>query len=135
MNGYIALEINGEKVGIKFGLRAVVNYMEQVNSNPLIVDSVSKLPNEIGYSWLVFYGYQNNCLLKGEQPSKTFEFFSDFIEGCFLSTEGIETIKSIGEAFESSIVVKQLTPTDDDDPLIKKKKSTPKKSKASVTGS
>lgn len=133
MNGYIALEINGEKVGIKFGLRAVVNYMEQVNSNPLIVDSVSKLPNEIGYSWLVFYGYQNNCLLKGEQPSKTFEFFSDFIEGCFLSPDGIETIKSIGEAFESSIVVRQLTPQTEE-PEIKKKKSTPKKLKASATG-
>jgi hypothetical protein len=87
-NGYATVEINGEQIGLKFGMHV----MQAMMGKPIpAIDEETKQMNALDAlmytSELLYEGYINNCLVKKERPSLSFQPFYDYVEDAFLDVE------------------------------------------------
>lgn len=75
---YTTITVNGEKIGLKFGM-ASFRYL----SEGKFIEGKSFANNqltEIGIAHIIYSGYYNNCLVKDTEIKYSFEHFVDYIE-------------------------------------------------------
>ena len=100
---YTSIEINGEKVGLKFGM-ASFRYL----ANTKFVENDDAL-NEIGIAKILYSGYYNNCIIKDAEPKFTLEDFVDLIEANLKNEEFINEIKRIIDLWSANDIIKQAS--------------------------
>jgi len=97
---YTTITIDGEKIGLKFGM-ASFRYL----SEGKFVEGTSFTNNqitEIGIANILYSGYYNNCIIKDQEQKYTFEDFVDFVEINILNQDVMKEIGSIIEIWASS---------------------------------
>jgi hypothetical protein len=101
MNGYIALEINGEKVGLKFGMPANRWFTEKLSEN---IELISKdgVVTEIGVAYLIYFGYLNNCLVKEETQKHGFGYFMEYVEEALLNEDIMPNLIEVSKVYADS---------------------------------
>lgn len=130
MNGYISFEMNGQKVGLKFGLPANRDFVTMLNEHPEYLNPDGS-PNGTAVAYLLYYGYKNNCLVKQEKATIPFESFHDFVDDAQMEEgEKLKTLVEISECYAQSRYTKFIVEKAEEE--VKKKKSTGKKSKVSA---
>lgn len=118
---YTTITINGEKIGLKFGM-ASFRYL----SEGRLTEGKSFQNNElteIGIAHIIYSGYYNNCIVKDVDAKLKFEDFVDFIELNLKNDEFINELKEVIEVWTQSDIIKQ-TQTEEEP---KKKNSRGKK--------
>lgn len=119
-NGYIAIEINGEQIGLKFGLPCVTRLEEK-----------SSVMKEKGMwaAYLLYYGYLNNCLIKEVEPTKNLEFFTDYTDASIVDEKTNAELLKVIECFNESKLIKGLKEKNKPEEKVeaKKKNRTQKK--------
>jgi len=120
---YTSITINGQKVGLKFGM-ASFRYLTDKFVEGISFDN-NEL-NEIGISHIIYGGYMNNCLVKGVLPEMTFESIVDYVESNLQNDEFLESLKEVVKVWTESDFIKQ-TQIAEDDSKAKKKISRGKK--------
>jgi len=101
---YTTLTINGEKIGLKFGM-ASFRYL----SEGKFIEGKSFANNqltEIGIAHILYSGYYNNCLVKDTDVKYSFEYFVDYIEMNFADEQIQNDIKSCLEIWAKSEFLK-----------------------------
>jgi len=115
---YTTLTINGEKIGLKFGM-ASFRYLSEGKFIEGKAFSNNQL-TEIGIAHILYSGYYNNCLVKDADIKYSFEDLVDFIELNFANQQIQDEIKSILEIWANSEFLKPKEQVDQDS----KKKNT-----------
>jgi hypothetical protein len=121
-NGYATITINGEKVGLKFGIPAIRKYNEGLTPD-MYSENDSQL-NEYGTAHLFYCGYLNNCWRKQEKhPSLSFDVFLDYMDGIITNPETkAECLEAVKVFTESHVIKSRLdNPDSDNDDETKKK--------------
>lgn len=103
---YTTITINGEKIGLKFGMASFRYLSEKFSNNKAIENNEL---NEIAIAQIIYSGYYNNCLVKEVEPTLTFENFVDFIEANILNAEVIEKIKEVISVWSKNDFLKQTS--------------------------
>lgn len=132
MNGYISVLMDGEKIGIKFGMPAIRQFGTNLKKFELITEGAY---NELGIAHILYAGYCCNCQVKYEVPEIKFEKFYEFAEQALSNEERLQVIKDVIKCFEESQYVQAVVENlnkDNGTQVIKKKNGT--KLKPSVTG-
>lgn len=102
---YTTITINGEKIGLKFGM-ASFRYLSEGKFVEGKAFSNNEL-TEIGIAHILYSGYYNNCLVKDYEIIYSFENFVDFIESNISNKLIQDEIKSIIEIWAKSEFLKQ----------------------------
>jgi hypothetical protein len=113
---YTKIEIDGNTIGLKFGM-ASFRYLQNKMTDGISFDNNTL--NEIGIAHILYSGYYNNCLIKQEIPSLTFETFVDYIEANLTNQQFLEDIKNVIEIWANSDFIKKTQ--SDNKPEAKKK--------------
>lgn len=135
-NGYIQININGQPVGVKFNYKAVGDFfiaaIDKRDSYYIGEDKFTYL----GIAKLLKCGYDENCVIKEQEPAYSLEFFFNWVEGAYLSNsekDKAEITKAL-DAFNQSQYVKtlvdQMTQPSEGEAKKKTGTATSKKSKA-----
>ena len=101
---YTTITINDEKVGLKFGM-ASLRYLTKYLSDDFTNDENDL--NEIGIAHILYSGYYNNCVVKLQKPSYTFENFVDWIEENQQNDSVKEEIKEAISVWSQNEYIKQ----------------------------
>jgi hypothetical protein len=117
---YITITINGETIGLKFGM-ASFRYLTDKFVDGISFDN--NIINEIGISHIIYSGYYNNCLVKNEKPTLTFENIVDWLEKNIKNQQVLEEINNAVNVWSESDVIKETQ----EDGTTKKKNSRGKK--------
>jgi hypothetical protein len=129
-NGYAKLTVDGQEVGIKFGMYCITAMMDK----EIPTDAAS---SAMYTAELIYQGYVNNCMVKREQPVLEFQLFYDLVEDSFLDTEKMKILNDVVQVFQDSKFVKAgkdaLEKAGQE--LTKKKNGQAKKSKSSAMAS
>lgn len=129
-NGYTSIEINGEKIGLKFGMKAIG--LIQENCKDMDLNDKIALAT-IGTAHILYAGYINNCMVKQMVPVHDFQFFYDALEDAFLEEDKIRQYQDAINCFNESKLLQMKT--EPNKPNVKKKNGRGKMSKPSATGS
>lgn len=116
---YTTVTINGEKLGLKFGM-ASFRYLQEKLNNNLIMQNDEL--NELGISYLIYSGYYNNCLVKEVEPTYNLEYFVDWVENGMNNEDVVEQIKNILIIWGNNQFIKNAQPKEEKEET--KKKST-----------
>lgn len=116
---YTTVTINGEKLGLKFGM-ASFRYLQEKLNNNLIMQNDEL--NELGISYLIYSGYYNNCLVKEVEPTYNLEYFVDWVENGMNNEDVVEQIKNILIIWGNNQFIKNAQPKEEKEEA--KKKST-----------
>lgn len=104
MNGLAEIEINGEKVGFKFGMAA----MEQI-SLEMVKGIVKDLNTTEGRALIFYSGYCNWCVVRREPAKIDYEVFYDFVEAAYYFKEGKpDECETVMKAFVDSKFVEEV---------------------------
>ncbi len=140
MKGYCEFTIQGEKVGLKFGLEAFKIFSIKASIFKLF-DTTNRMYNETGLATILYAGYANNCLIKQELEKFIFEYLYEVIEDDMYVGSLREDVVNAVTVFSESRFVKKaiddLKEVQEEDDTEKKNPKTKlnktgKKSKASV---
>lgn len=101
-NGYTQIDINGELIGLKFGLPSIGKIKEMSEG----MDSSVETMATYGMAVILYCGYWNNCLIKQVIPKHNLQFFYDAIEDAFLEEEKIKPFKEVMDFFNESRFIK-----------------------------
>ena len=104
---YTTITINGEKIGLKFGM-ASFRYL----SEGKFIEGKSFQNNvitEIGIAHIIYSGYMNNCIVKDIDEKYQFEYFVDFVESNIANNDFLEEIKKIIDLWSNSDFIKNQT--------------------------
>lgn len=106
---YTTITINGEKIGLKFGM-ASFRYLEKkfVEGKSFNNDQI----NEIGLGHLIYAGYYNNCLIKDVELKYDFEYFVDWVELNLGNEEAVKELVRIVELWSNNNMLKASTNTE-----------------------
>jgi len=94
---YIQITINGKLVGLKFGMLATQLFFEVIEKGKRVM--IGDTVNELGISYLLYFGYVNNCEVKQVDPELTFEDFYNLVE---VSLDGNSEIMKALECWSTS---------------------------------
>lgn len=119
---YTTIEIEGKKIGLKFGM-ASFRYLQSRFKDEVSFNGSTL--TEIGFAQILYSGYYNNCIIKDVVPEYNFEFFVDFIENNLKNDEIINQINSIIELWSQNDFIKNSSNTENTD--TKKKNTRGKK--------
>jgi hypothetical protein len=119
---YTKIDIDGQTIGLKFGM-ASFRYLQGKMVDGIAFDGNTL--NEIGISQVLYSGYYNNCLIKEEIPSLSFESFVDYIEKNLTNDIFLEEVKRVITIWADSDFIKQTQQTEK--PEAKKKSTRGKK--------
>ena len=100
---YTTITINGEKIGLKFGMASFRYLAEKFDKKKSFVNQAL---TEIEISHILYSGYYNNCLVKEVEPTLTFENFVDYIEMNMLNEEVLTNIKEAIELWSKNDFLK-----------------------------
>lgn len=116
---YTKLTINDQSIGLKFGMYSA-RYLSDKLQNGFCFqgDQIT----EIGIAHVVYSGYLNNCAVKDEAPTLTFEQIVDFVEGSIQDKDKVEALTSVIKVWSESQIIAQAAEDT-------KKKTPSKKSK------
>jgi hypothetical protein len=110
MNGYTTIAINGQSVGIKFNYKAVGDFfIAAVDKRDSYYVGEDKF-TYLGIAKLLKCGYDENCVIKEQEPAYSLEFFFNWVEGAYLNNsekDKAEITKAL-ETFNQSQYVKTL---------------------------
>lgn len=98
MNGYIQVEINEKKVGLKFNMYAAENFTEVKGS----------LGNRANIVRMVWAGITGNAFVKQQEPVVSFEEVADWVEMLSLKGDDEDIIVKITETFLEAEPIKAL---------------------------
>lgn len=101
---YTTLTINGEKIGLKFGM-ASFRYLSEGRFKEGKSFAHDQL-TEIGIAHIIYSGYMNNCLVKEIEETYNFEFFVDYLENNISNEKFLEEIKSIIDIWSKNDFIK-----------------------------
>lgn len=121
---YTFVTIEGQKVGLKFGM-ASFRYLTDKFVEGISFDN-NEL-NEIGIAHIIYSGYYNNCLVKGVLAEITFENIVDYVEKNLHNDEFLNNIKDVVKVWTESDFIKQASVAEDGKEVAKKKTSRGKK--------
>lgn len=116
---YTTVTINGEKLGLKFGM-ASFRYLQEKLNNKVIMQNDEL--NELGIAYLIYSGYYNNCLVKEVEPTYNLEYFVDWVENGMNDEDVVEQIKNILIIWGNNQFIKNAQPKEEKEEA--KKKST-----------
>lgn len=116
---YTTVTINGEKLGLKFGMASFRYLQEKLNNNVIMQNDEL---NELGISYLIYSGYYNNCLVKEVEPTYNLEYFVDWVENGMNDEDVVEQIKNILIIWGNNQFIKNAQPKEEKEEA--KKKST-----------
>lgn len=119
---YTSIIINGQKVGIKFGM-ASFRYLSDKFSDGKAYHN-NEL-TEIGIAYIVYSGYYNNCIVREEEPTLSFSDVVDWVEQSLMNGEKSSAIVEVINLWASNDFVKKKTEEPTEEP--KKKTSRGKK--------
>lgn len=130
-NGYIQIEINGEKVGLKFGLPAIRSIAQYQDVEGFYSDDKKTVYSEIGIAQIIYSGYCCNQRIKSEPVTLTMNEIYDFVEERALNVErfGSEVMPII-DCLNNSRVVEELAKNAKEEESKKKPLAVGTKSKA-----
>lgn len=94
MNGYTTIEINGEKIGLKFGFPQYREFAIATADNLNLYFEGDGMTN-MGIAKVLHTAYKNNCLVKEVKPTLSFEHFVDLVEE---NEENEAVLKQVAEA-------------------------------------
>jgi len=117
---YTTITINGEKIGLKFGM-ASFRYL----SEGKFVEGKSFSNNqltEIGIAHIIYSGYYNNCLVKDIDQKLSFEDIVDFIELNFSNEAFFNELKSIIDIWSKSDFIQNNKPDEPKKKITRGKK-------------
>lgn len=101
---YTSIVINGQKVGIKFGM-ASFRYLSDK-----FIDGKAYHNNElteIGISYIVYSGYYNNCIVKEEEPNLSFSDFVDWVEVSLTNSEKSQEVMAVISLWASNDFIRK----------------------------
>lgn len=125
MNGFTTITINGESVGIMFGMYANRVFAERKqNAKYYSGDSL----NELGIAALLHAGYENHCVLEDKEGALSLKDFSSYVDEMTITGE-TEEIKRAVETWSNSHFIKKSIERLKDQKEVKKKKPTSTNSK------
>ena len=107
---YTTITINGEKVGLKFGM-ASFRYLSEGKFVEGKAFSNNQL-TEIGIAHILYSGYQNNCLVKDIDEKYSFEDFVDFIELNITNENFMNEMKSVIDVWSKSDFIQGNQPVE-----------------------
>jgi len=102
---YCTITINGEKIGLKFGM-ASYRYLSQNR----LVEGKSFQNNElteIGLAHILYSGHYNNSIVKDIEPTLTFENFVDYVEANISNDAFLDEVKKAIDIWASTDFVKK----------------------------
>lgn len=119
---YTSIIINGQKVGIKFGM-ASFRYL----SDKFAIGNAyhNNELTEIGIAYIVYSGYYNNCIVKEEEPILSFSDIVDWVEQSLVNGEQSKDIVEVINLWASNDFIRKKTEETAEEP--KKKTSRGKK--------
>jgi len=121
-SGYTSIVVDGETIGIRFGISAVRMFLERVSSDLSLVSGETM--NEIGIATLLHCGYINNCLVQDIVPDRKFGFFMSFVESAWIDKTVQKQCEDVTQVYaDSKYTNKILDETGKKIDDIKKKKS------------
>jgi hypothetical protein len=121
---YTSIIINGQKVGIKFGM-ASFRYLSDK-----FVDGKAYHNNElteIGISYIVYSGYYNNCIVKEEEPTLSFSDFVDWVEVALTDSKKSKDVMDVITLWSSNDFIRRKDEKEENTEEPKKKISRGKK--------
>lgn len=98
MNGYIQVEINGKKVGVKFNMYAAENFTNVIGIQTSSANIVR----------MIWAGILGNSFVKQKDPEVSFEDVADWVEILTLKGDDEHVIDKITETFLVSEPIKVL---------------------------
>jgi hypothetical protein len=101
---YTTITINGEKIGLKFGM-ASFRYLSEGKFQEGTAFTDNQL-TEIGIAHILYSGYYNNCIIKDVEQIHDFEFFVDHIEKSILNESDMNQIKNAIDIWGKSEFIK-----------------------------
>ena len=124
-SGYTTIDINGQKVGLKFGLPAIRQIGEYQAKVPFYE---GKQYSDIGIAHIIFAGYCCNQLMKMADQELTFEQVYEYVEERIANIDSVTTdLKPVVECFENSKFLKPFAEAEAKPEDTKKKTGTGKK--------
>lgn len=105
-NGYTSIVIDGETLGLKFGMPANRIFMEYVALNADRIANGSYNETDIGN--LIYAGYINNCMIKDEEPRYKLGFFIGFVDDNLYDDEQKGEFERIARVYEESKQTKKM---------------------------
>lgn len=104
---YTTITINGEKIGLKFGM-ASFRYLSEgkfVEGTAFAGEQLT----EIGIAHILYSGYYNNCIIKDMELNNDFEYFVDFVEKSIIQESSMQEIKNAIDIWSKSEFIKLKT--------------------------
>lgn len=98
MNGYIQVEINEKKVGLKFNMYAAENFTNVIGSQTSSANIVR----------MIWAGILGNAFVKQIDPEVSFEDVADWVETLTLKGDHEQVLDKITETFLDSEPIKVL---------------------------
>lgn len=118
MNGKTSITINGEAIGLKFGMEANRMFLDHIGANYFRIEL--KHYNEKDVAALLYAGYVNHCMVLDFEPEHKLGFFIEFVddnmEECAAEFERVARVYE--ESKSTRRVIKGLNQAEDE---IKKK--------------
>ena len=105
---YTDIQIDGKKVGLKFGMPSYQMFVEKIKMFPQLINTDGETMNEAGYAYIIYFGYINNCMIKDVAPNIPFEKFIDYVESIYDSEETANEVAKVFQVWADSRDVKKL---------------------------
>jgi len=104
MNGYIQIDINGKKVGLKFNMYAGEN-LSSVKGNPTTSANIVRM---------VWAGILGNAFVKQIEPEVSFEDVVEWVDNLTLSGDKEGVLQKISDTFLNSQPMQKLLSKDEE---------------------
>jgi hypothetical protein len=103
MDGYMEIDFNGDRIGLKFALPANRKFVSEFRDNPELIDAQGNT-TEVGIAYLIYFGYENWCIAKKERPpyKHSFEEFLDWTEDLFFDPARSGLLVEISNCYKDS---------------------------------
>jgi hypothetical protein len=99
-NGYCQIVVNGETIGLRFGMLANRMMAERFLTDSTIMNNGQL--NEVGIAYLIYAGYCNWCAVKDEQPKYKVGYFIEYVEECEVDETKLQEFQNIGDVYSKS---------------------------------
>lgn len=101
---YTSIIINGQKVGIKFGMASFRYLSDKFSAGKAYHNNEL---TEIGIAYIVYSGYYNNCIVKEEEPVLSFSDIVDWVESSLLNGKKSDAIIEVVNLWASNDFVRK----------------------------
>lgn len=126
MDGYFAIQdFKGESIGLHFGLPAFRDFTSELEDNRHFINKKGGF-TEVGIAYLVFFGYQNWCIMERLPEKFVYKDFLVWVEDLFLDADGVKLLGEIAICYSNSKYTKKKA--------VEKEEEDEDESKKNLTG-